>query len=110
MRRVARAAVGWIPKTDPMPWLPFGDPSGDIPKLREYAEEAGRDPDALQVVSVLSVCPRGEQEWIDTAARLRDSGVTHLRIDAPAGLPGVEAVAQVVDARARLVSALGSKQ
>ena len=98
LRRVARLADGW---------MSLGDPSPDLPRLRQYMQEAGRDPQALMVRGPLVAGDGGPKAWIEAGRRLQAAGVTHLNIAAPPELPPAEALPRLVAARQALANALG---
>ena len=64
-RRAIRYGDGWIPTAR-------GDLSVELPKFRQMAQEAGRDPDSLQVSSF------GLGDDADAVKRLADLGVTRV--------------------------------
>ncbi len=99
LRRVAKLADGW---------MSLGDPTPDLPRLRQYMQEAGRDPGALKVRAPLPAGEGGEAAWIAAGTRLKAAGVTHLNIIAPLDLPWYnKALPRIVEARRVLAEALG---
>ncbi len=98
LRRVARLADGW---------MSLGDPSADLPRLRQYMREAGRDPAVLKVRASLMAGDGGEAVWIAAGQKLQASGVTHINVIAPLDLPPVAGLQRVIAARNVLVGALG---
>lgn len=98
LRRVARLADGW---------MSLGDPTPDLPRLRQYMVEAGRDPNALMVRGPLSAGDGGEAAWIAAGKRLQVAGVTHLNITAPLDLAPAQGLSRVIEARRVLAEALG---
>jgi probable F420-dependent oxidoreductase len=97
LRRVARLADGW---------MSLGDPTPDLPRLRGYMEEAGRDPRELMVRGPVLADDRGEAAWIESGKRLQANGVTHIFIVAPDVAP-MQALPRIVKARRVLSDALG---
>jgi probable F420-dependent oxidoreductase len=97
LRRVARLADGW---------MSLGDPIPDLPRLRRYMQEAGRDPSALQVRGPLPAGDGGDAAWIAAGKRLQAAGVTHLNITAPLDLSPVLGLQRVIAARKALAEAL----
>lgn len=93
LRRVARLADGW---------MSLGDPTPDLPRLRQYLREAGRDPAALMVRAPLVAGGGGEAAWVAAARALEAEGVTHLNIIPPLGLPPQQGLARVIAARRAL--------
>jgi probable F420-dependent oxidoreductase len=98
LRRVARLADGWIP---------LGDPTETMPRLRRYLEEAGRDPAAFGLTARVTAGADGPAAWVAEARRLQEIGATHLAIGAPPDLAPAQALARIVEARKVLASALG---
>lgn len=93
LRRVARLADGWMTMVDPTP---------DLPRLRDYMREAGRDPATLMVRAPLVAGDGGEAAWVAAARALAAEGVTHLNIVPPRGMPAREGLARVIAARRAL--------
>jgi probable F420-dependent oxidoreductase len=98
LRRVARLADGW---------MSLGDPTPDLPRLRQYMQEAGRDPATLMVRGPLMAGDGGEAAWIAAGQKLRAGGVTHINITAPLDFAPAEALKRVAEARRVLADALG---
>jgi probable F420-dependent oxidoreductase len=98
VRRVAKLADGW---------MSLGDPTPDLPRLRQYMQEAGRDPAALMVRAPLVAGDGGAVAWVAAGKRLQAAGVTHLNITAPLDLAPAQALPRIVEARRVLVEALG---
>lgn len=98
LRRVARLADGW---------MSLGDPTPDLPRLRQYRQEAGRDPRGLMVRAPLLAGDGGETAWIAAGLKQRAAGVTHLNITAPLDFTPEQALTRVAAARHALAEALG---
>ncbi|MFB6136192.1 MAG: LLM class F420-dependent oxidoreductase [Halobacteriaceae archaeon] len=73
LRRAARLADGWLPQADPGPEL-----DDQLARLREYAREAGRDPDELTVVGRMNLAGG---DWVERVRTWRDLGVDYLSVD-----------------------------
>ena len=71
MRRVAAKGDGWTVMMDP---------TEAMPRFRQYASDAGRDPDAIKIMAALIVGDGGADAWIAEAKRLQALGVTHITI------------------------------
>ena len=75
IRRVARIADGWIPQLSP-------DASGRATflRMREYAEEAGRNPDDIGLDG--RVAARGDdvEGWAESESRGQEIGATHVSV------------------------------
>jgi probable F420-dependent oxidoreductase len=97
LRRVARLADGW---------MSLGDPTPDLPRLRQYMQEAGRDPQTLMVRGPLMASHGGEAAWIAAGKKLQAAGVTHINITAPLDLEPADGLQRVIAAREALVKAL----
>jgi alkanesulfonate monooxygenase SsuD/methylene tetrahydromethanopterin reductase-like flavin-dependent oxidoreductase (luciferase family) len=98
LRRVARLADGW---------MSLGDPIPDLPRLRQYMQEAGRDPATLMVRGPLMAGDGGEAAWIAAGKKLQAGGVTHINITAPLDFVPAQALARVAEARRVVAAALG---
>lgn len=98
LRRAARLADGWIP---------LGDPSEAMPRLRQYVAEAGRDPGTFGLTARLTAGPDGPAAWVAEARRLAGVGATHLSIATPPDLAPAQALARIVEARKTLAAELG---
>jgi probable F420-dependent oxidoreductase len=98
LRRVARLADGW---------MSLGDPTPDLPRLRQYMQEAGRDPGVLMVRGPLMAGNGGEAAWIAAGKKLQTAGVTHINIAAPLDLAPAQALQRVIATRKVLAEALG---
>ncbi|HZU88715.1 MAG TPA: LLM class F420-dependent oxidoreductase [Stellaceae bacterium] len=73
-RRAIRYGDGWIP----LAGARYGDPLDYLPRFRQMAEEAGRDPRSL------SVTVGGAPEDPDLLRRYRDLGVARVNFPVPA--------------------------
>ena len=98
LRRVARLANGW---------MSMGDPTPHLPRLRQYMQDAGRDPQTLMVRGPLVAGDGGPAAWIASAKSLRDAGVTHLNITAPLDMPPAQGLSRAIEARRVVADALG---
>ncbi|MCW5747548.1 MAG: TIGR03619 family F420-dependent LLM class oxidoreductase [Alphaproteobacteria bacterium] len=98
LRRVARLADGW---------MSLGDPTPDLPRLRQYMQEAGRDPKQLMVRGPLVVGAGGKAAWVAAGRKLQDAGVTHINVVAPPDVAPAQALPRLVEARQALAEALG---
>jgi probable F420-dependent oxidoreductase len=100
LRRVARLADGWIP---------MGDPTEIVPRLKQFVREAGRDVDAFGLTARLVAGPGGPDAWIESARRMQALGATYLTLAAPPELQGEGALQRLVEARDALAAELGSE-
>ncbi|MGE0728687.1 MAG: LLM class F420-dependent oxidoreductase [Acidimicrobiia bacterium] len=75
LRRVARLADGWIALL-----TPDQDLAEAVRRLRRYTEEAGRDPDAMTVETLIGVANGGPDDWRATVEQLAAAGVTHVAL------------------------------
>jgi probable F420-dependent oxidoreductase len=97
LRRVAQLADGW---------MSLGDPTADLPRLRGYIEEAGRDPRQLMVRGPVLADDRGKAAWVEDGRRHQASGVTHLFIVAPPSVAPMQALPRIIEVRKALSEAL----
>jgi probable F420-dependent oxidoreductase len=95
LRRVGRLADGWLPQTPP-----DDAARATLDRVRRYAEEAGRAPDAVGFEPRLSLAGTPRDQWVEFAAGWRALGATHLCVDTMGlGLrDGTEHVAALADA------------
>jgi probable F420-dependent oxidoreductase len=101
LRRIARLGDGWMPQ---MP--PNDQARALMQKLREYTQEAGRDPNSIGIESRTSVSSGGPEDWREQVEGWRGLGATHLSVNTMgAGLNGVQAH---LDALKRFMDAVGS--
>jgi len=98
LRRVARLADGW---------MSLGDPTPDLPRLRQFMQEAGRDPRQLMVRGPLVAGDGGKAAWIDAGRKLQAAGVTHINVTAPPDVAPPEALPRIIEARHALAEAVG---
>jgi probable F420-dependent oxidoreductase len=87
LRRAARLADGLMPGQVEL------DPRGRdiVAKFRQYAKEAGRDPEKLGLDCCVSLVNSTMERCIERALEWRSFGATHMRIDTMrAGLTGVQ--------------------
>ncbi len=84
VRRVGRMGDGWFPQFQP-------DSAGQerIAQMREYAKEAGRDPNAIGIEGRISFAEGGPDDWSKGAEAWAEAGATHLSVNTmKAGLKG----------------------
>lgn len=85
LRRAARLADGWMPggalrtPTARHPRVPGGY-RAMVQRLREYTQEAGRDPRALGLLRRVNYSD-GPAQWIRIAREWQDLGGTHLSVN-----------------------------
>jgi probable F420-dependent oxidoreductase len=73
LRRVGQMGDGWFP------WRPLDDwMRGALDRLRGYAVEAGRDPEAIGLEPQLNVGAGNPDDWIAFARDWEAAGATHL--------------------------------
>ena len=91
-RRAIRYGDGLLPAA---PSAGSASPEEFMPRLREMAEEAGRDPQSL------SVTLSGAPEDIDVSKRNRDLGVTRITVRLPPATDGE--ILPILDRWAKLI-------
>jgi probable F420-dependent oxidoreductase len=96
-RRAIRYGDGLIPQA---PSAGSGSPEEFMPRLRQMAEEAGRDPRSL------SVTLGGAPEDIDVLKRNRDLGITRMTVRLPAAK--ADEILPLLDRWAQLIRQLGT--
>jgi alkanesulfonate monooxygenase SsuD/methylene tetrahydromethanopterin reductase-like flavin-dependent oxidoreductase (luciferase family) len=98
LRRVARLADGW---------LPTGDPTEPMTRLRGFLAEAGRDPATFSLTSRITAGPEGPVACIAAPRRRQAIGGTDFVVGAPPDLPPAQALDRVITAKNTLAAALG---
>jgi probable F420-dependent oxidoreductase len=98
MRRAARFADGW---------MPMADPADAMPRFRQYLADAGRENEAIMLMSRVTAGDGGPDAWIADGKRLQEIGATHITIGAPPDLTGEAASRRVIEAKEALSAALG---
>jgi probable F420-dependent oxidoreductase len=75
LQRIGRLADGWMPQFPPDVLAPV------LERVRRYAAEAGRDPDALGIECIMRADPaRGADHWRRLAEQYQALGATHLKV------------------------------
>ena len=84
LRRVGRLADGWFPQFSP------GEEGREaIAKVRQYAEEAGRDPNSIGIEPRINLDDGDAEFWADRARAWEEMGATHISVNTMrAGLSG----------------------
>ncbi len=77
MRRIARQADGWLPS------FSIEDTTGRefISRIRQYSEEAGRDPNALGMNGIVRLGGKNPDEWRAEANAWEQIGATHISLN-----------------------------
>lgn len=96
LRRVARLADGWIP---------MGDPTEPMTRIRRFLAEEGRDPASFLLTGRLAAGPEGPDAWVKAARDLQALGATHVSIGAPPDLAAAEGLKRLLEARNALAEA-----
>src|ERR1700681_4268213 len=96
-RRALRYGDGWMPHRTR---TQYADVQALLPKLRETAAEAGRDPASMPITIW------GARENLDLLKRDRDDGVSHLVVSLDSGK--ADAILPELDRWATLIRQLGS--
>lgn len=76
LRRAGRLGDGWFPLDIP----PDDTARGMIERMRGYAAEAGRPPDAVGVEAFLTLAKVSRERWAAHVDAWRDAGATHLSV------------------------------
>ena len=76
LRRTARVAGGWFPLGPPDEKMHEA-----IKRLRDYVEEAGRDPESVGIEARLDVARVPQEEWVAQTEAWRSLGATHISIN-----------------------------
>ena len=84
LRRVGRLADGWFPQ-----FPPCDEGREAIAKVRQYAREAGRDPDSIGMEPRVNLGDGNAEFWADRAKTWEEMGATHISVNTMrAGLSG----------------------
>jgi probable F420-dependent oxidoreductase len=90
LRRVGRLADGWLPLG--RAFGPGEATRGALERIRGYAREAGRDPNAIGLEPVLSTAAGNPDGWSQALEWWKANGATHLMVNTMgAGLQGADA-------------------
>jgi probable F420-dependent oxidoreductase len=100
LRRTARVADGWFPLGPPNDGM-----RESVKRLREYVEEAGREPDSVGIEARLDVGKVPPAEWIEQTEAWRTLGATYISINTMNA--GLRSPQEHVEAIARYKEALG---
>jgi probable F420-dependent oxidoreductase len=76
LRRTARVADGWFPLGPPNERM-----SESVERLREYVEEAGREPESVGIEARLDVGRVPQEEWIEQTEAWHSLGATHISVN-----------------------------
>lgn len=98
LRRVARLGDGWIPLVDPV------EP---LQRLRQFLEEAGRDPKTFRVSGRLAIAQGEAKDWVERVRRLHEAGIEDIEIFPGRGLSGAAAAEKLLEVRGLLASEFG---
>ncbi len=84
LRRVGRLADGWFPQ-----FSPGEDGREAIAKVRQFAQDAGRDPDTIGMEPRINLGDGNAEFWADRAREWAGMGATHISVNTMrAGLSG----------------------
>ncbi len=101
LRRTARMADGWFPQIKP------DETAQDaVDRLRQYAEEAGRDPGAIGIEARVSIGGKSEEEWARETERWRELGATHVAVNTMSA--GLRTVGDHIEAVRRFMEVVGA--
>ena len=76
LRRVARISDGYFPQ-----FQPDEDGRATIAKLREFAKEAGRNPDSIGIEPRINFSDGNPEYWQDTANAWKEMEATHISVN-----------------------------
>jgi probable F420-dependent oxidoreductase len=76
LRRVARLADGWFPQFPP-------DETGRkaVARVREYAQEEGRDPSVIGMEARINIADGNSEFWMERAKAWEVLGATHISVN-----------------------------
>jgi probable F420-dependent oxidoreductase len=97
LRRAARLADGWTP---------MGDPTEVMPRLRQFVEEAGRDPKTFGLTARVVVGDGGPAAWVESARKAEALGATYITLSTPPDVTGEAVLKRLIEAREVLANAL----
>ncbi|HYP39115.1 MAG TPA: LLM class F420-dependent oxidoreductase [Chloroflexia bacterium] len=76
LKRIGRMADGWFPQM-----RPDEEARRKIKQIRDYVQEAGRDPDSLGIEARLNLSEGNSDTWRQEMDAWQDLGATHLGIN-----------------------------
>jgi probable F420-dependent oxidoreductase len=100
LRRTARVAEGWFPLG-----LPDEKMREALKRLRDYVEEAGRDPESVGIEARLDIARVPPEEWVSQTGAWRALGATHISVNTMNA--GLRSAQEHVEAIQRYKEALG---
>jgi probable F420-dependent oxidoreductase len=100
LRRTARVAEGWFPLGSPDEKMREA-----IKRLRDYVEEAGRDPESVGIEARLDIARVPPEEWVAQTEAWRSLGATHISVNTMNA--GLRSPQEHVEAIQRYKEALG---
>ena len=99
LRRVARLGNGWFPQGQPDEQM-----RATVERLREYAREAGRDPETVGIEARMNAREGNLDEWVRQTEGWRELGATHISINTMGA--GFKSIDDHIDAIRRYIEAL----
>ena len=97
MRRAAKLGDGW---------MPIAISADAMSKFKDYAAQAGRDPQLLRYMGRMVAGDDGAVGWIAEGKRLQRLGTTHITISAPPGMTLAAALGRLVEAKDALTNSI----
>ena len=87
-RRIAEKGDGWVPQFDPAE--DPGEAEAELADLREFVEDAGREPGEIGLQGRMNLPPGEPDEWVRRAEAWHDLGADYLAVSTQGqGLDGV---------------------
>ncbi len=83
LRRIGRMSDGWFPSFAP------GDAGRDaVSRVRQYAVDAGRDPQDVGMIGRLRLPGKQPEDWLDEVKGWQEMQATHVSVEARRGVLG----------------------
>jgi len=76
LRRVARLADGWFPQMQP-----GDDAKATVDRLKEFAQEAGRDANAIGMEPRINLADGDPEFWQEQVRQWQEMGATHVSVN-----------------------------
>lgn len=81
LKRTARIADGWFPQFQPT----SDNARPMLNRLREYAREAGRNPESIGIEGRFAIVGNTPDDWLASLQAWRDLGATHVSVNTMGG-------------------------
>lgn len=102
LKRIGRIGDGWMPLAKPKEQT-----KAAVERVRNYAQEAGRDPSAVDIAPVLHLSRSSFDELLDEVSQWQEIGATHIYLDTMrAGLESARKHIEMIERFKKAIDAL----